>query len=173
MKWTRNRSALGLQVRLERMVSPEPNTGCWLWTGATVPFGYGRINGGRTGVGVLLAHRASWEIYRGPVPEELCVLHRCDIPQCVNPDHLFLGTHADNVADKIAKGRARFGTSGMEAKTASRRAQTHCKRGHLLSGENLIPSAVHRECKTCAKANSKLRHSEKLVAAIRSRIRSP
>lgn len=75
---------------------------CWLWMGNTDQNGYGRI-------GVLfrsrLAHRLSWEINRGPIPPNLHVLHRCDVPGCVNPDHLFLGTQADNVADMIKKGR--------------------------------------------------------------------
>jgi HNH endonuclease len=52
-----------------------------------------------------LAHRVAWMLANGEIPDGLCVLHRCDNPPCVNVDHLFLGTHADNVADKMAKGR--------------------------------------------------------------------
>lgn len=90
---------------LERYV-PEPNTGCWLWLSGTNN-GYGilslyEVYGRRT----VLAHRASWEFHRGPIPEGLCVLHRCDTPPCINPAHLFLGTIADNTHDMIAKGRA-------------------------------------------------------------------
>ena len=59
---------------------------------------------GRTHVGV---HRISWIIHKGPIPNALCVLHRCDNPPCVNPDHLFLGTQLDNIQDCIEKGRSR------------------------------------------------------------------
>jgi hypothetical protein len=78
--------------------------GCWAWTGATV-YGYGRIGAGGTYGPALMAHRVSWELHNGPIPEGMNVLHRCDNPPCTNPEHLFLGTHADNVADKVAKGR--------------------------------------------------------------------
>jgi hypothetical protein len=82
---------------------PEPNSGCWLWLGATNADGYGRIN---TGGFIENAHRASWMLYRSAVPLGLHVLHRCDVPGCVNPQHLFLGDNDANVADKTAKGRA-------------------------------------------------------------------
>lgn len=84
---------------------PHPG-GCWLWTGRTAPYGYGSL---RRGMKLIRAHRLSWEIHNGPVPADLCVLHRCDTPSCVNPAHLFLGTQADNMADMEAKGRTRNG----------------------------------------------------------------
>ena len=76
-----------------------------MWTGPRLPKGYGRfkIDGIRFAV---YAHRLSWEIHRGPIPDGLFVLHRCDTPACVNPDHLFLGSAKDNAQDCIAKGRA-------------------------------------------------------------------
>lgn len=76
---------------------------CWLWTGHRNPFGYGRIGTDGT---VALAHRASWELHNGPIPDGLCVLHRCDNPSCVNPKHLFLGTREENNLDRVAKGRS-------------------------------------------------------------------
>lgn len=75
---------------------------CWLWTGATVSKGYGSISIKKKFFG---AHRLSWIMERGSIPEGLHVLHRCDVRACVRPSHLFLGTNSDNVADRVAKGR--------------------------------------------------------------------
>ncbi len=82
--------------------TPEPYSNCWLWTASANELGYGTIlvNGICT-----LAHRVSWQLYRGEIPNGLCVLHRCDTPACVNPDHLFLGTSRDNTIDMLKKGR--------------------------------------------------------------------
>lgn len=76
--------------------------GCWLWTAYRIPEGYGRVKLGRT---LHLAHRVSYEMHIGPIPKDLCVLHHCDVPGCVNPAHLFVGTHRDNRIDCVSKGR--------------------------------------------------------------------
>jgi hypothetical protein len=85
--------------------------GCWLWTGARLQFkkrwSYGSIGLGPRGAGTIPAHRASWEMVHGPVPDGLCVLHKCDNQACVRPDHLFVGTQLTNVRDMEAKGRGR------------------------------------------------------------------
>lgn len=76
---------------------------CWLWKGSKNTWGYGRVRvpfSNERGV-----HRISWLLHNGPIPKGLNVLHKCDVPSCVNPSHLFLGTFADNNADKKAKGR--------------------------------------------------------------------
>lgn len=80
---------------------------CWGWTGATNGVGYGKLQSGRRGEPALYAHRVAYKLAYGDVPDGLFVLHRCDNPSCVNPQHLFLGTNLDNVRDMTRKGRQR------------------------------------------------------------------
>jgi len=82
---------------------------CWLWTGprhSRTQYGFFR-QGSRQELSSIstYAHRVSWELTRGPIPEGLCVLHKCDNPPCVNPEHLWVGTHTDNMRDMMSKGR--------------------------------------------------------------------
>lgn len=111
-------------MRLERgqpfdtCYSPEPNSGCWLWMGRLNHKGYGHMfpkadNGWQT-----LAHRASWIRAHGAIPEDHFVLHKCDVPCCVNPAHLFLGGYQENMDDMVAKGRSHkpIGTRNGRAK---------------------------------------------------------
>lgn len=96
------RPTLGIETRLtrRRLIT---KSGCWIWTGAKRnKYNYGGIcfNGKTTGV-----HRVSYELFVGSIPRGALVLHRCDVPSCFNPDHLFLGTHKDNVMDAIKKRR--------------------------------------------------------------------
>jgi hypothetical protein len=83
-------------------VSPCPNTGCWFWDGASAgEYGYIRDERKRG----VTAHRASYRLFCGEIPGGRQVLHSCDVPACVNPDHLFVGTQRDNIHDMKAKGR--------------------------------------------------------------------
>lgn len=101
-----------IKERIERLSVPEPNCGCWLWLGAAHanPSGlqYGRISIGsrkdRT-CRTTSAHRASYQAYIGPIPAGLEVCHKCDVTLCVNPEHLFVGTHQENIDDRERKGR--------------------------------------------------------------------
>jgi hypothetical protein len=92
-----------LAARLLRNTMPVTECGCWIWLGCLNRQGYGSI--GDENYKPQLVHRMSWQVFRGPIPDELHVLHACDVPSCINPDHLFLGTNLDNVADKVKKDR--------------------------------------------------------------------
>ena len=134
-----------MRKTFEERVERIPEVGCWLWTGGMQNMGYGVITNGRGSK--KLAHRFSWELHNGPIPEGLHVLHRCDTPLCVNPHHLFTGTAKDNIDDAVAKGR-RLPHWAYEARV--KKARTHCPHGHEFSVENTyIQSDGGRRCRKC------------------------
>lgn len=127
-------------------VMPEPNSGCWLWTGALTTAGYGQFPGRGAAFRSRLAPRISYQLFRGPIPSGACVLHTCDVRCCVNPDHLWLGTHLDNQQDKCRKGRH------------PNQKKTHCIHGHEYTPENTkIDSMGWRKCRICIRARYRRR----------------
>lgn len=115
-------AASPLSLRFLGKVNIDGVSGCWLWTGSKrSEMGYGNV---KIASRSFAAHRVSWEIVYGPIPPQLKVLHQCDVPACVNPDHLFLGTDKDNHQDKVSKGRH------WQQKKA------HCPQGHAYTPEN-------------------------------------
>ena len=130
-----NRSLLDLPDRVRSKVQVNPETGCWEWTGSRMKKGYGRLGVGSRTDGTrrtVSTHRYVWEWFNGPIPDlpsadyrGACVLHRCDNPACVNPEHLFLGSHRANMADRDAKGRLRVlkGAARSTAKLTDRRVR--------------------------------------------------
>lgn len=130
---------------LEQHSIPEPNSGCWLWLRGVNSGGYAsqwwKGRQWRASHLALMAVGVDLPVKTGRGPGALQVLHRCDNTYCVNPDHLFVGTVADNMRDSIAKGRKPY------------LLKEFCKHGHLLSGDNLYihPSTGKRFCRSCRK----------------------
>jgi hypothetical protein len=125
---------------------------CWNWIGSKTKAGYGQSTISRTGVRTT-AHRVSWELYIGPIPDSLMVLHEFDNRSCVNPSHLFLGTQTDNMRDAAAKGRI---SSQVRPQNQPRgdnhhlRKRTHCKNGHKFTEETTVfDTRGTRLCSIC------------------------
>ena len=111
--------------RFEDRYMPVPESGCWLWLGTCSSFGHGHI---RLGGKLFLAHRAAYEMFVAPIQDDECVLHKCDVPSCVNPSHLFVGSKKDNSRDMVQKNRhkpsgVKGTTHGMSKLTEAQVAQ--------------------------------------------------
>lgn len=148
-----------LRERFEDKYTPEPNTGCWLWTAYCRTDGYGEINRGRQGEGTALAHRVSYEIHVGEIPEDLEIDHLCRVRSCVNPSHLEPVTRYVNIM--------RGDNPGVQVKRAQ--ATTHCPQGHEYTTENThiartARGYTNRMCRTCQRERMRARRAEKRAA---------
>lgn len=128
---------------------PEPNSGCWLWITGVNKRGYGVLTICQKQHG---AHRVSYQAFKGQIPDGLVVMHKCDTPSCVNPDHLSTGTVLDN--NKDAASKRRF----------PNQKKTHCSKGHPFSGENLYQYRGYRMCKACLNAGSLKAHRKSALS---------
>jgi hypothetical protein len=133
-----------IEERLFGSVERLPWSGCWIWMKCLHRKGYGEL-AGRDGQGKAKAHRLAWEIANGrPVPVGMLVCHSCDIPSCINPAHLWLGTNQQNLADAGRKGR-------LSARHFNGR-KTHCPKGHPYTVENTwLPPSGGRKCRECGR----------------------
>ena len=122
---------------------------CWLWTGSLTSRGYGCFGvAGKT----TAAHRYSYQIHTGEIPQGLIICHSCDVPSCVNPEHLWAGTYADNMKDMVSKDR--HGESS--------RKKTHCRKGHsfeefeplvYIKKQGRQAGKEYRTCRECKRIN--------------------
>jgi len=131
---------------------------CWIWNLSLTKLGYGKIKlFGET----TTAHRISYIIHKGPIPVDLFVLHTCDVRNCVNPNHLFLGTSQDNAIDRDKK------------KRGAQSGKTHCKHGHEFNSENTNTSTILgvRYCRVCdrlRKADRQYRRLDNVIVEVKN-----
>jgi hypothetical protein len=137
------------EVRAEERFWPKVDRsagpgGCWPWLGTRNSKNASSTHGFFwSGTAYVRAHRFSYELHVGPIPDGMWVLHHCDNPPCVNPAHLFLGTAADNNADSLRKGRRRV-------PEPPQRKRTHCIHGHEFTPDNTYRTPEgHRHCRAC------------------------
>lgn len=140
-----------LSERLEKFSIPVAECGCHIWLGQLSDGGYGRLRGRSK----QLAHRASFKLAKGPIPQGFVVCHTCDIRCCINPDHLFLGTLADNMQDMVRKGRKRTfcGEQNYSAKLTSEKV-------NLIRSSDLTCTALAKHLSVSISQVARVRNGE-------------
>lgn len=146
----RKRRSRGRTTTMQRLVRriKIDDGGCWLWTGPIRPDGYTRMKSTEEGR-LVYVHRYLYQRFNGPVPADKELDHVCRVRHCCNPEHLIVATHAENSGRQIAR------CSKL----------THCKRGHVLSGDNVYPKDGRRHCRACRGLHTKAYRERKHGAA--------
>lgn len=151
---------VSVEERFWRYVSPEPNSGCWLWVGSLNKGGYGQlgVKKGQFGAATKrpkVAHIIAWELYRGPIPDGFQLDHLCRVRSCVNPDHLEPVICRTN----LARG---MGFVGQNLR------KTHCPQGHEYTKENTyLTRRGERNCRACRKLPAKIQYHKEYREAHR------
>ena len=136
------RRRTSLHDRFITKVRVIPCGGCWEWTASLQPTGYGQINSGGDAPTMLYAHRVSWELFIGPIPEGMWIDHMCRNRLCVNPQHLRVVTPRQNTIEN------------SRSVPAARAAQTTCSRGHPF---DIVRASGARRCSICDDASARRR----------------
>ena len=139
---------------MQRLTERTDRSGdCWLWTAGTGSTGYGKL-GYRSKI--IDAHRVAWMLHNGPIPDGMVIAHHCDVRRCVRPDHLFLATHAENLADMRSKRRHSSGPkhaeairSGWTPELRARRAEQTRSRMKAVREEAALAAGVPLDWKRC------------------------